>query len=86
MEYKTDKTLSVTIKTKEKTLYNGVAITVSSSNVSGPFDILPDHANFISLIHSYLIINKEMEGEKKFDLEKGVMYVMSDKIEVYLGI
>ena len=78
--------LSVSIRTKEKLLYSGTASSVSSENVNGPFDIIPQHANFISLIYGYLIVDLGLSTEQKFDVEKGVMYVMSDKVDVYLGI
>ena len=78
--------LNVTIRSKEKLLYSGVAKTLSSENEKGPFDILSGHANFISLIFSYVIIDRGLETEHSFDLEKGVLYVLSDRIEVYVGI
>lgn len=79
-------TLNVSIRSKEKLLYSGVAKTISSENESGPFDILPGHANFISLIFSYVILDRHLSSETSFDLEKGVMYVISDKVEIYVGI
>jgi F0F1-type ATP synthase epsilon subunit len=78
--------LQVTLRSKEKLLYSGVATTVSSENERGPFDILSEHANFISLIHNYIIIDHGLPTEQSFQLEKGVMYVVSNKIDVYIGI
>jgi F0F1-type ATP synthase epsilon subunit len=78
--------LQVTLRSKEKLLYRGVAVTVSSENERGPFDILSGHANFISLIHAYVIVDHGLPTEQSFQMEKGIMYVASNKIEVYVGI
>lgn len=78
--------LKVSIKSKEKTLFSGSVSTVTSKNERGVFDILPLHANFISLVFEYIIIDKGLQSEKRFDIEKGVLYVLSNKIDVYVGI
>lgn len=78
--------LKVSVKTKEKSLFNGSVQTVSSKNERGVFDILPLHANFISLISDYIILDKGLSTEKKFDIEKGLLYVLSNKVDVYVGI
>lgn len=78
--------LQVTLRSKEKLLYKGVAATVSSENERGPFDILVGHANFISLVHTFIIIDHELPTEKSFQMEKGIMYVASNVIDVYVGI
>ena len=87
---KDDKTqkppLQVTMRTREKLLYKGVATTVSSESERGPFDILVSHANFISLIHTYVIIDHGLPTEQSFQMEKGVVYVASNKIDIYVGI
>ena len=85
-DQKQNSQLQVTLRSKEKVLYNGVANTISSENERGPFDILPEHANFISLIHNYIIVDHGLVTEQSFQLEKGVMYVVSNKIDVYIGI
>lgn len=83
---KSNTALLVTVKSKDSTLYSGPAATVTSTNDRGIFDILPFHTNFITLINKYVILDKGLSSEKRFDLEKGVMYVMANKIDVYVGI
>jgi F0F1-type ATP synthase epsilon subunit len=78
--------LQVTMRSREKVLYKGVATTVSSENERGPFDILVSHANFISLIHNYVIIDHGLPTEQSFQIDKGIMYVASNKIDIYVGI
>ncbi|HSE29215.1 MAG TPA: hypothetical protein VLA77_01360 [Candidatus Saccharimonadales bacterium] len=42
--------LAVKVLSPTQTLYDGPAISVSAHNRLGPFDILPEHANFFSLL------------------------------------
>ena len=78
--------ISATIKSKEKTLYEGIVKTVTSKNERGVFDVLPFHTNFITLIKDYVVFNKGQKDEQKFDMEKGILYVMSNEVNVYVGI
>lgn len=78
--------IDATLKTKEKALFDNMVYTVTSVNESGVFDILPFHTNFITLISKYVIFDRGLSSERKFDLEKGVLYVMSNKVDVYIGI
>jgi F0F1-type ATP synthase epsilon subunit len=78
--------LYVSIKSKDKIMYAGNVTTLTSKNERGVFDILFLHANFITLISSYVIIDKGLPSEKRFDFEKGVLYVVSNKVDVYVGI
>ena len=45
-----DKTLHVRITQATDVLWEGEALSVSSENVDGPFDVLPLHANFVTLL------------------------------------
>ena len=78
--------LSVSVRTREKVLFEGRATTVTSFNLRGRFDILPYHANFITLISKYVIIDTGKETERQFDIDKGILYAMSNKVSVYVGI
>ncbi|HAI63053.1 MAG: ATP synthase epsilon chain [candidate division WWE3 bacterium GW2011_GWF2_41_45] len=78
--------LLVSVKTKEKVLFEGTAETVTSFNLRGRFDILPHHANFITLVSKYVIIDTGKETERKFDIDKGILYAMSNRVSVYVGI
>lgn len=78
--------ISATIKTKEKTLFEGAVKTVTSKNERGVFDVLPFHTNFITLIKNYVVFNTGTKDEQKYEIEKGVLYVMSNEVNIYVGI
>lgn len=59
--------LKVKILSPTQTIYEGEALSVSSTNSTGKFDILPYHANFITLIQKnpvILRVKKKDEGQK----------------------
>ena len=58
---------------------------VSSKNRLGDFDILPDHANFITLILQTLTIHT-FEKKINFQFERGVLEVSENKVSVFLGL
>lgn len=78
--------LDVNVKSKAKTLFEGGAHSVTSKNERGVFDILPFHTNFVTLITEYVIIDKGLKTEQSFKIEKGVLYVLSNKVDIYVGI
>lgn len=66
--------------------FEGEARSVSSKNVSGRFDLLPGHANFISVIEDFLIV-RTLEGEKtRYDFFRGVLEVSNDRVRVFLEL
>ena len=76
----------ITIRNREGIIYKGEARALSSYNDKGPFDILPLHANFISLIHTSIHFYTENGEEKEMPLDTGVLRVKKSIVEIYLGI
>ena len=64
--------------------FKGYAKSVSSTNVEGPFDILPEHENFVTIIGQRVTIF-DLEG-KKYDIimEKGLIEATSNVVKVYV--
>ncbi len=82
----TIQTLLAVVRDRNNLLFEGQVDAVSSFNDKGPFDILPQHANFISLIKKSIVIHISKTQEKKFEVESGLLKVRDNSIEVYLGI
>ena len=78
-------TLTIFIRSKSKTYFEGKCQTLTSQNEVGEFDVLPRHANFVTLIKDNIIINKGKEDEQKFDVTSGIINVENNKVDVYLG-
>ncbi len=70
--------------TKE-VFFEGRAKSVSSENKLGKFDVLPEHANFVSLIFNEVTIVTE-KGEKiNYKFKRGVLKVAENKVRIFLG-
>lgn len=78
--------LKVTVKDPERTAFEGNAKAISSFNTTGPFDILPYHANFISIIKDTVIIHKEDGSQEKIALQEGIVKAHEDTIHILIGI
>ncbi len=76
--------LSVSVKNKRKIFFSGDCFSLSSNNESGDFDILPQHANFISLIKNHIVINKGAKEEKKFIIGNGILIAKCNEVNVFL--
>ena len=63
-------TLTVKIISPTQTIYDGEAYSISSVNSLGKFDILPFHANFITLVQKSPIV---LRIEKKDPNKKSAM-------------
>lgn len=79
--------LFVIIKNREKSLYMGEAAAISSQNDRGPFDILPMHANLITLIKDKIWLKKVGGEYLEFPVTgQSVLWCTANKVEVFLGI
>jgi F0F1-type ATP synthase epsilon subunit len=78
--------LQVKIKSPEKILWEGEALSVSSKNIDGPFDILPMHANFISLVEGAPIRINTRSGLKEFTYERAVIYCHVNNVFIYTNL
>ena len=82
---KNQKLLAV-IRDRNNLLFQGSVKAVSSLNDKGLFDVLPQHANFITLIKEFVTVHLPGKQEKRIEVESGVLKVRDNNVEVYLGI
>jgi F0F1-type ATP synthase epsilon subunit len=76
--------MSVRITRATRLLWEGKASAVSSKNVDGPFDILPLHANFVTLIRGEPISITLVSGEKKeYNFKYAVIHVQGNTVKIY---
>jgi F0F1-type ATP synthase epsilon subunit len=81
-----EQSLKVTIRSRKKLLYKGASYSVTSYSDKGFFDVLPQHANMVSLIKDFVVVDKGMASQQDFSLERGVLTVYSDNVQIYVGI
>jgi hypothetical protein len=67
--------------------YDGRAFSISAVNATGPFDVLPRHHNFISLLSPCeLVVRTVDKEERKISISGGLMHVKADRAIVFLDI
>lgn len=74
------------IRNRQGIVFNEEVKALSSINERGPFDVLPEHANFISIIKENLIIHKKEGSKQEMKIPSGILRVHENRIEVYLEV
>jgi F0F1-type ATP synthase epsilon subunit len=78
--------IHVTVRNRTQILFSEYVKALTSKNDTGIFDILPEHANFISLIGGSLILRK-LDGQKQeIPLRNGVIKVKDNAIYCYIDL
>jgi F-type H+-transporting ATPase subunit epsilon len=78
--------LILIIKSRENLIYEGDVKSITSFNEVGRFDILPGHANFISLVNQKVIFRDINDKQVEIPLQDGIIRVEANYVNVYLGI
>lgn len=70
-----------------KVYFDQMARSISAVSATGPFDVLPKHHNFITLLNPCDLLIRTPEGhEQKITISRGVMHVKADKVIVFLDV
>jgi len=59
---------------------------ISGQNGTGPFDILPRHHNFMTLLTPCELVIRTQQREQKIRISGGLMHVKADRVTVFLDI
>jgi F0F1-type ATP synthase epsilon subunit len=82
-----DHQIHVKIYAPFKTYFDGFAKSISGLNATGPFDILPKHHNFMTLLEPCdLVVRTLKDVDEKYPIERGLMIVQARKVAVFLNI
>jgi F0F1-type ATP synthase epsilon subunit len=81
-----EKLLAVQVMNPNKILWKGEAKSISSKNNYGPFDLLPEHANFVTLVKKEPIIIRGTEEEKTFSFDSAVIYIHKNEVLIFAQI
>lgn len=80
------KSMHVKVYAPFKVYFDGIANSISAVNATGPFDILPKHHNYMSLLSAGDIIVRSDKGEDKINITRGIMHVKADEVIVFLDV
>jgi len=80
------KDLKVKLYSPYKVYFDDVVDSVSAVNRTGPFDILPGHHNFLTLLEKCEVVIRQKENEQKFKIARGVMHVKKNSATIFLDV
>lgn len=69
-----------------KIYFDDQAFSISAENDTGPFDILPGHHNFMTLLNACELLIATTTEPQKIKISRGVMHVKADQINVFLDV
>ncbi len=81
-----NKLMAVKVHSPFKVYFDGPAFSISAENLVGPFDVLPGHHNFITLLKACEITIRSEDGEQRINISGGIMHVKADKVIVFLDV
>ena len=78
--------LNVKVWSPFKVYFDGEARAVSGVNETGPFDVLPQHRNFITLLSASELTLRTLQGPVRIRISGGIMQVHQDVVTVFLEV
>jgi len=78
--------MKVIVYSPFKSYFNELAYSISAENYTGPFDILPRHHNFMTLVSACEMKIIAPTGDKIIRINRAVMHVKADQVIVFLDV
>lgn len=78
--------IRVKIYSPFKTYFDGAAASISAVNDTGPFDILPNHHRFMTILNAGEVTVREGENNLRYKIDKGIMHVRENQVVVFLDV
>jgi F0F1-type ATP synthase epsilon subunit len=79
-------TMRVKVNAPFKVYFDGDAKSVSAINETGPFDILPGHHNFMTLLSPCDLVVRAGNSEEAIPIQRGIMHVKADEVAIFLDV
>lgn len=79
-------TMHIKIHSPFKTYFNEDAYSITALNNTGPFDILPKHHNFMTLLNPCELVIDRQGGPIRIRIARGIMRVKHDEVVVFLDV
>lgn len=78
--------LAVKIRNRQKIVFQGLVKAITSENNRGVFDVLPQHANFISIIKNKIILHQQSNRKQEILIKSAILKVWNNEAHIYLDI
>ena len=78
--------LHIKVYSPFQTYFDRDALSISAVNSTGPFDILPKHHNFITLLNPCELVIHTVNDTQRIRIARGLMHVRANQVIVFLDI
>ncbi len=79
-------TIHIKVYSPFKVYFDDEGFSISGENDTGPFDILPKHHNFMTLLNTCELLIVAPSGNQKIKISRGVMHVKANIVTVFLDV
>ncbi|HEX5456482.1 MAG TPA: hypothetical protein VFW77_03900 [Candidatus Saccharimonadales bacterium] len=70
-----------------RTYFDGNAVSVSATNDTGPFDVLPQHHRFMTILNAgEVVVRGEGKEQQRYKIDRGIMHVRDNQVTVFLDV
>ena len=83
---KTSNHFPLIVRSRQKILFQGEVTAISSTNDKGNFDVLPGHANFITLIKKQIALSPTTGEKQQIEIDNGVLRIFKNTASIYIGV
>ena len=79
--------MSVKVYAPFQVYFEGEATSISATNATGPFDVLPKHHNFLCMLVPCTLVVQPVEGAaKNIKIHRALMHVKADRVVVFMDV
>lgn len=79
--------LHIKIHSPFRTYFDGNASSISATNDTGPFDVLPNHHRFMTILNpGKVIVRGEGSEHQIYKIDRGIMHVRDNLVTVFLDV
>lgn len=79
-------TMAIKVYAPFKVYYEGKGYSITATNETGPFDILPHHHNFLCMLLPCDLIIRTPYETKTVKISRALMHVNADKVTVFVDV
>lgn len=83
---KSETNIYVKIYSPYKVYFNNQANSISANNDTGPFDVLPRHHNFISILKAGEVKVISADKDYRIKIDRGIMHVKNNQVIIFLDV
>ena len=80
------KLLTISARAPFHVYFEGEALSLSAENKVGPFDILPEHADFFSMLEPCTVHIDTEDKRLSFSVDNGMITVQNDHVLLFVNM